>query len=288
MPYREEKPLSEIIAPDRRREKTIALVVVSMVAGIGIFLGLSWAFEAMKKKDDIGEPQPVDEKRFTPVTLQGPDGSMRVPPSSRAIVHVWLQACADCMPAFEAMREIDGRGGIGAGVPEINVSYGQADPAWAARYGVRRNLVYDRGGASIVRPLGISTFTTLVVDENGVVLHRDRPDRPGYVERLRSIVGTSPQPTPSAEAGDPQAVVRAHMQEVRKKCWEGAIESNAPSKVDVTLTIRLGPDGRVTGTDYQSNDQVVGRCVANVFERVAFPAPGQATTIKVPFHFVRQ
>lgn len=45
-------------------------------------------------------------------------------------------------------------------------------------------------GKSIVRPLGIGTFTTLVVDPNGAIIHRDRPDRPGCAERIRNAVLT--------------------------------------------------------------------------------------------------
>jgi hypothetical protein len=37
MPYRDERPLAEIIAPDRRREKTVALVVGGMIAGIALY-----------------------------------------------------------------------------------------------------------------------------------------------------------------------------------------------------------------------------------------------------------
>jgi hypothetical protein len=293
VPYREEKPLSEIIEPDRRRQRTIILVASSMVAGVALFLVGRWALERLSADSTKPPVITANDKRLTPVTLEGPDGQQRVPPFSKAVIHVWLQGCADCMPAFEAMRDLDAHGGLGVGVPEINVSYGQADPAWAARYGVRRNLVYDRGGNAVVRPLGISTFTTLVVDEDGVVLHRDRPDREGYKERIRAIVGAMPAPEPAASA-EPlgpdavQKVVRANTSEVRRRCWDGQRSTDAPASVDVKVTLRIAPDGRVSGTEYTSNDQIVGRCVASVYERVAFPAPGQATSVVVPFHFVRQ
>jgi hypothetical protein len=37
-----------------------------------------------------------------------------------------------------------------------------------------------------VQPLGISSFTTLVVNRRGKVVLRDRADSPGYAERVRT------------------------------------------------------------------------------------------------------
>jgi hypothetical protein len=45
-PYREAKPLADLIPPDRRRQKTAALVVMSMIAGVVLFQGARWLFEA--------------------------------------------------------------------------------------------------------------------------------------------------------------------------------------------------------------------------------------------------
>jgi hypothetical protein len=44
-PYRESKPLADLIPPDRRRQKTAALVVVSMIAGVVLFQGGRWLLE---------------------------------------------------------------------------------------------------------------------------------------------------------------------------------------------------------------------------------------------------
>lgn len=44
-PYRETKPLADLIPPDRRRQKAAALVVVSMIAGVVLFQGARWLFE---------------------------------------------------------------------------------------------------------------------------------------------------------------------------------------------------------------------------------------------------
>ncbi len=136
--------------------------------------------------------------RIVPTLLHGPDGDALMPPATRAIVHVWGQGCDGCMPSFAAMRELQDEGGLGVTVPVYNVTYGYVDLPWAERYGVRTNLVVDRLGASVVAPLGIDTFTTLVLDGNGNIVHRDRPDRPGYRDRIRAAVG-SPNVVPDSD-----------------------------------------------------------------------------------------
>jgi hypothetical protein len=292
-PYREEKPLRDIIPPDRRREKTMLIVVGSMVAGVALFLGGSRALDALKRPPVDDTPPTANDKRFTPTTLEGPDGPMRVPPFSKAVVHVWLMGCADCMPAFEAMRTLEQQGGLRVGVPEINVAYGQADPAWAARYGVRRNLVYDRGGTVLVRPLGISTFTTLVVDENGVVLHRDRPDRPGYAERIRAIVGalsegSHTEPDVGGEFG-PDVVrrtVSAHSAEIRKACWDA--RGDSPDTAKVSVVVEVAVDGSVSSAMATGDDPKLARCLETHIKSWTFPPPKQTSTVNIPFNFVRQ
>jgi len=104
-----------------------------------------------------------------------------------AIVNVWLENCRDCMPAFEAWNHfvVDQRiaGEIGKDARVYNVAYGSASNAFARTYTVDDNLSFDAGDR-FVRPLGISSFTTLVLDKDGKVVHRDRPDHSGYLERM--------------------------------------------------------------------------------------------------------
>ncbi len=132
------------------------------------------------------DPTPVagTATRIAPVTLQGPGGySVRLPmEDGPVIVHVWLQACADCMPAFEAVRELAARD-VQFPCPVVNVAYGQATPEWAAQYGVEKSLVFDPGTA-LVHPLGIGTFTTVVIDAEGFVRAQEIPTQPGYLERV--------------------------------------------------------------------------------------------------------
>ena len=80
-------------------------------------------------------------------------------------------------------------------------------------------------------PLGISSFTTLVVDESGAVIHRDRPDRPGYVARIRAVLGMKPladAPIASFDTNGIERVVRAHASEVKRACWEKRLAANDP------------------------------------------------------------
>lgn len=191
-PYREGKPLAEIIPPDRRALKTAALVLTSMVAGVALWT-LGGSLRDMIRALDEPETRPVVTPgyvagRIPPSLLHGPGGSIALPPHTRTVVHVWLQGCADCMPAFEAMYRLQTEGRASFDAPVINVAYGEADLTWAQRYGVAENLVFDPGGLAVVRPLGIGSFTSLVVEPSGAIIHSDRPDRPGYMDRMRNAV----------------------------------------------------------------------------------------------------
>jgi hypothetical protein len=117
-------------------------------------------------------------------TLRGPGGVVEeLPPRETSVVHVWLEGCADCMPAFAAIARLRDDPRL-APLPTLNVAYGTATPDFAARYGVDRRLVQDADGRAVVQPLGIGSFTTLVVAPNGRVVLMDRPDRDGYVDRV--------------------------------------------------------------------------------------------------------
>lgn len=97
------------------------------------------------------------------------------------VVHVWFQEHDESTSAFAAMRVIDQAGGLG--LPQINVAYRTADPAWAAWYGVHEHLLLDAEGL-LVSQLGTSSFLTLVLDEHHVVRLVDQPDVFGYTDRV--------------------------------------------------------------------------------------------------------
>ena len=140
-PYRDRdgrdgKALADIIPPDRRREKATALVGTSMVAGVALWLLSGWAYEALR--GDAGAIEVVQTPgyvagRMPRAELSGPGGVFAMPPPQRSVVNVWLQGCSDCMPAFDAMAELQSEGGLNVGGPIINVAYGEADHEWARR-----------------------------------------------------------------------------------------------------------------------------------------------------------
>jgi hypothetical protein len=169
------------------------IVVVSMIAGaLLLLLGQEIRSLYVLTRGPAPRPTPMPAlapvSTLAPATLEGPGGRFSLPTRGGAVVHVWLQGCSDCMPAFDAMFALERTGGLDVAVPIVNVAYGEADLAWAQAHGVARNLVLDRTGSAIVRPMGITTFTTLVIDERGAVRHVDRPDRVGYAARVQRAV----------------------------------------------------------------------------------------------------
>ncbi|HQY63317.1 MAG: hypothetical protein IPF92_18925 [Myxococcales bacterium] len=197
-PYRAGALPTIRIAPDRRPlfySLTLALGVALGVAGLRVVEHLRTPAKGVSVTPaGVG----LEGRRVVlPEVSATQGGRAPAPPGGPLVVHVWLQGCADCMPAFEAMRAIDQQGGLG--VPQVNVAYGSADPAWAARYGVHERLVLDSGSA-LVSPLGISSFTTLVLDEHHVVRFVDRPDRPGYLHRVQGAFRALTSAPPSKDS----------------------------------------------------------------------------------------
>lgn len=307
-PYREGKPLAEIIPPDRRREKTIALIGASMVAGVALWVLGGWVIETYRESQAqraIVVPTPgYVAGRLPHSRLSGPGGTFAMPPPVRSVVNVWLQGCSDCMPAFSAMAQLQGEGGLNVAAPIINVAYGEADETWARGYGVATNLVFDPGGVSVVKPLGIGTFTTLVVEPDGTVIHRDRPDRPGYAARVRSAVQygsplamPTTQPDPFAEAPPMQGVldtsavervVASHRASIRRTCWEHSRRTELPSSVDVTVMLTIGIDGRVASASSSGDDPAVAKCIETQARAWQFPRPPSPTSVNIPFKFVQE
>ncbi len=295
-PYRDGKPLADIIPPDRRRAKLMALVVASMIAGVAVWQLAVYVVDAIASRNgDQPRTAPATPGyaagRISPSVLRGPGGQVTMPPKTRSVVHVWLQGCQDCMPAFEALRELNENGGLGIDAPVINVSYGQADPVWAASYRVNDNLVYDIGGASVVKPLGIGTFTSLVVDADGVIIHRDRPDRPGYRERMRAAAARDLPPSlPASTTFDSEAVQRvvaAHREGIRVRCWQQPENERLPS-AEVRLTLEIGTRGEVLNATAMETATSLDSCILREARSWRFPPPKEATTVTIPFTFVRQ
>jgi hypothetical protein len=197
------------------------------------------------------------------------------------------------MPAFEAMRSLFEKGGLNADAEVINVSFGDADPGWAGQYGVRQGLVHDPSGAAIARPLGITSFTTLVLDREGNVIHRDRPDQPGYVERIQGVVGKGRRgfgvvdPPPRISSDEVELVVASHRSDLKQRCWDG--RTSGPSSAKVTLLVIVSASGDVVSVEPSGTDALVASCVEAQVRAWKFPAHRERSgTISLPFTFSRE
>jgi|GEM_PF-1641265 len=216
-----------------------------------------------------------------PLVLPGPDGSS-VSLSGTAIVNVWLQGCADCMPAFEAMKVLQAKGGFD-GARVYNVAYGSADPSWAARYGVDGNLAFDEG-KSIVQALGISTFTTLVVDEHGGVRSQGSPVAPDFQSRVMSV-WQEMQPRPAALSVDEQLRVRETLGFLRGRADDlracGVLQPGVLSVVPLSITTL--PRGTLraesTASDPSPVSAAMGRCAALVITGWQLESVAPAATV---------
>ena len=299
--YRQSKPLADLIAPDRRKQKLFITIALSVLGGIALCM----AGSAVMAHYQTSQPQPhlpIMLGRIQPAVLSGADHDIAMPPPGLAIMNVWMQGCQDCMPAFEAMARLQDEGGLGVDVPIYNIAYGEAEPSWAKRYGVRENLAYDLGGASVVRPLGINTFTTIVIDKDGTILLRDRPDQAGYRARVRAAVHADDhvdkhdplaKETLGADAID--RVVESQRTALKRNCWDTAKPTT--TRASVTIRAIVGADGRVSSTSSMTNDpggREIGACVEGEVRKWRFP-PGETgpggrgdVTVNIPFKFVRQ
>lgn len=182
-------------------------------------------------------------RRIQPVTLKGPGGvTVKIPGSEPMIVNVWLQRCPDCMPRFNAAREL-ARSGRSWPSPIVNVAYGSADLNWARRYGVGDQVVIDRG-AAIVNPLGIRKFTTLVVDTDGKILLTDFVDRPGFLGRLEAAMTKARQAAASSSTPTSSPTPQATPKPLPLPTPQEPILSNRWAQVGLGLVL-LGLAGGV-------------------------------------------
>lgn len=159
------------MAPELRPLPTRFVPVARLAFVAGALLAMLAAISV--KRAEAADGAAVVERGGAASVLVGP-----------IVAHVWLENCADCMPAFQAHKTIQ-EAHLLQGIPQVNVAYGASTPVFRARYRVDTQLIEDTDGSKVVHPLGITSFTTLVIDAHGAVLWRDRPDRAGYVDRVR-------------------------------------------------------------------------------------------------------
>jgi hypothetical protein len=182
-----------------------------------------------------------------PLTLPSPTGE-QVTLSGPAVVNVWLQGCADCMPAFEANKQLMQAGGYGSDVVLYNVAYGRADTSWATNYLVDTQLVFD-GGAAVVQPLGIGTFTTLVVDAAGGVTVIGSPVATDHKQRvLAALAAARPARTPTS-LDDTR--VREGLAFLRGQARSYAASVTSDTPATCVFQAQVGPDGAVSVASQQ-------------------------------------
>lgn len=120
--------------------------------------------------------------------LMNLDGErLQLPSGEPMVVNVFLERCADCMPAFRSWR--DNRERLDLSIPVVNVAYARATPSWLKQYKLDDNVWIDRGQVA-VNPHGIRTFTTLVIDAEGRIMLRILPTQKNYVQRVNDAVAS--------------------------------------------------------------------------------------------------
>jgi hypothetical protein len=160
-------------------------VLVSLATGAvlhHLFHDARWLQEASAAASP-GEP-----RLRGPVILRGPGGPVTLPMATPVIVNLWVQGSTDSVGAFDASRRAAGTSRAALDLPVVNVALGSANLAWAREHGLDERLVFDPDGRAVVHPLKAGGFTTVVLDPEGWVRLSDRPDNPGFTDRLQGAI----------------------------------------------------------------------------------------------------
>ena len=83
-----------------------------------------------------------------------------------------------------------------------------------------------------------------------------------------------------------ERVVQQRSAGVKRTCWErgGATESN----VNVHVHLVIAASGNVQSANADGNDPIVSKCIESSVKNWSFPVSSGATTVDIPFHFLRQ
>ena len=111
---------------------------------------------------------------------------------------------------------------------------------------------------------------------------------------LGSLAGPSiprsNEPGPSTGGSFDQAaierVVNSRKAGVKRICLERSSSTASSTKVNATITI--APNGSVQNVSTTGDEPVVAKCIEQQLRGWAFPAPGEVSTVQIPFVFVRQ
>jgi hypothetical protein len=96
------------------------------------------------------------------------------------------------------------------------------------------------------------------------------------------------------DSGQIQSTVQRYTPSVRRSCWQPALDArdpNAPTSARVTMSITVGPDGKVrsasAGAEPKGYPGLAG-CIAQRVRMWNFPPSNGTTTVQVPFVFAAQ
>lgn len=189
-------PTAAVAGPSLRTlsSKGLKLVIAaSVLVGIGTYavavnVILPRLKQAEARRAESQKP-PIDRDGFHhPITLPGEHGTVTLPlPGQVFVMNVWLQNCPDCMPAFRAFRDMKSKKPL-SDIPHVNISYGsELNMKFAKEYGLDEKIAADIG-RHIVNPLGIHSFTSFLIDQQGRIRWKARPDQPDYRARLQGAL----------------------------------------------------------------------------------------------------
>lgn len=102
---------------------------------------------------------------------------------------------------------------------------------------------------------------------------------------------SSAQPLDSSQI---QSTVQRYTPSVRRSCWQPALDArdpNAPTSARVTMSITVGPDGKVRSASADGDPRGYPGLASCITQRVrtwTFPPSNGTTTVQVPFVFAAQ
>jgi hypothetical protein len=187
----EPRARSSLVAPPAAPPAVRPWVAGAGLLGLGLALGFA-AGLAVGTPRALPPPASTTESAIPVDDDRGPVPVLTSRIRGPALVNIWLQGCPDCMPKFNAWSSLVAAGRLPRGIDVHNVAFGDATRDYAARYHVDAGLASDRGDV-YVKPLGISTFTTLLVDGEGRVLERLDPTDTRYLGRVGRFADQNPR-----------------------------------------------------------------------------------------------
>ncbi len=98
--------------------------------------------------------------------------------------------------------------------------------------------------------------------------------------------GPSPTGGGAFDQGAIERVVNQRKAGVKRVCLDRGSSTASTTKVSATITI--APNGSVQNVAASGDDPAVASCIQQQLHNWSFPAPGETTTVQIPFVFVRQ